>query len=145
MKRYNRIEIRRLGAAIRERRLQADMSQADLAEKADMNRSHLSLIETGEHMPTKRTIEKIAQALNTSPDDLKYFGEIISQFNMPADGTLYPGLRELLNDPNDLLLYKITDEEKRVLKSIRLQWKNPSKRFFIEALLEYRRYKSEEE
>ena len=49
--------------AIRVARSLADVSQGQLAGRADINRSYLSLIESGKRMPSVQTIEKIAQAL----------------------------------------------------------------------------------
>ncbi len=115
------------------------MTQQALADKAGINRSHLSLIETGEHHPTKRTVEEIARALKTTPEDLQWVGDYLAELDELSSQHLYPGLRELLEDPTAVMLYNITEDEKRILKSIRLQWKNPSKDFFLQALLDYRR------
>ena len=129
---------RRLGGAIRERRRRLNFTQSRLAELAGVNRSHLSLIESGEHLPTKKTIAEIARALDTTPAELEWSGEFLASIAEAAEGRLYPGLAELLNDPREVMKYRITEEEKAVLKTIRLQWRNPSKQFFIDALLDYR-------
>jgi hypothetical protein len=62
-----------------------------------------------------------------------------------SERKIYPGLKELLNDPDAITLYKITEEEQRILRSIRLQWNNPSKQFFLQALLDYRNSRKKEE
>lgn len=49
--------------AIRVARSLADISQGQLADRAGIDRSYLSLIESGKRMPSVETIEKIAQAL----------------------------------------------------------------------------------
>jgi len=49
--------------AIRVARSLADLSQGQLAERADIDRSYLSLIESGKRQPTIDTVEKLAQAL----------------------------------------------------------------------------------
>jgi len=49
--------------AIRVARSLADISQGALADKAEIDRSYLSLIESGKRKPTVETIEKIAIAL----------------------------------------------------------------------------------
>jgi transcriptional regulator with XRE-family HTH domain len=49
--------------AIRVARSLADLSQRQLADRAEIDRSYLSLIESGKRQPTIETIEKIAQAL----------------------------------------------------------------------------------
>ena len=129
---------RRLGAAVRERRRLKKMKQADLAEAAGINRSHLSLIESGEHRPTEDTIGKIAAALETTPENLEWTGEYLAGLSEIDGGRMYPGLAELLNDPDEIRRYKITEEEQNALRTIRLQWRNPSKQFFLEALFDYR-------
>jgi transcriptional regulator with XRE-family HTH domain len=49
--------------AIRVARSLADLSQAELADRAQIDRSYLSLIESGKRQATIETIEKISQAL----------------------------------------------------------------------------------
>jgi transcriptional regulator with XRE-family HTH domain len=49
--------------AIRVARSLADLSQGELADRAEIDRSYLSLIESGKRKPTIETIEKISQAL----------------------------------------------------------------------------------
>ena len=135
----NKEQNKKLGAAIRERRKSLGMTQQLLSDSAGVNRSHLSLIETGEHHPSKRTMEEIARALQTTPENLEWVRDYLADLDDISNHQLYPGLRELLEDPSEVMLYSITEEEKRILKTIRLQWKNPSKKFFLQALLDYRR------
>lgn len=49
--------------AIRVARSLADLSQGQLADRAEIDRSYLSLIESGKRQPTIETLEKLAQAL----------------------------------------------------------------------------------
>ena len=135
----------KLGAAIRDRRRRLKLTQYLLSVKANINRSHLSLIESGDHHPTARTIQAIANALNTTPEGLEWTGEYLSTIDEVPKHKVYPGLRELYDDKKMMTLYKISPEEKRVLQSIRLQWKNPSKQFFEDALLDYRLSKKNED
>ena len=128
----------KLGAAIRDRRRRLQLTQYQLSKKADINRSHLSLIESGEHHPTVRTIKSIADALITTPEGLEWTGDYLATIDDVPRHRVYPGLRELFDDEKAMTLYKISPEEKRVLQSIRLQWNNPSKQFFEDALLDYR-------
>jgi transcriptional regulator with XRE-family HTH domain len=138
MKKGDVQNIRMLGAAIRERRRFLNMTQQELAKRTGLNRSHLSLIEGGEHYPNRSTFSSLAQALNTTPDWLIWQSEILSGMVMEANRNIYPGLKRLLNDSKAMALYNVTEEEKRLLLSIRLQWNNPSEQFFIDALLNYR-------
>lgn len=49
--------------AIRVARSLADISQGQLADKAEIDRSYLSMIESGKRKPSVETIERIAKAL----------------------------------------------------------------------------------
>jgi transcriptional regulator with XRE-family HTH domain len=60
-------EIKRgLGQRVRDRRLSLDMSQEDLASKAETRRALISEIERGEANPTLEPVIKIASALRVS-------------------------------------------------------------------------------
>jgi len=61
---------RRFGAAIRRRRLQARLGQEKLADQAGLHRTHVSLIERGQGMPTLVVIHKLAVALGISMAEL---------------------------------------------------------------------------
>ncbi|MCC7291233.1 MAG: helix-turn-helix transcriptional regulator [Phycisphaerales bacterium] len=53
-----------VGAKIRSLREAAPMTQEKLAELSDLPQSHISRLEGGHHSPSRRTLEKIASALN---------------------------------------------------------------------------------
>ncbi len=55
------------GAAVRERRLAVGVSQEQLANAAQVERSHMGKIERGEHMPNLVLILRIAEALQVRP------------------------------------------------------------------------------
>jgi transcriptional regulator with XRE-family HTH domain len=57
---------RRFGAAVRRLRLQARLGQEGLAGRAGIHRTHVSLIERGQGMPTLLVIHKLASALGTT-------------------------------------------------------------------------------
>ncbi|MEW4455564.1 helix-turn-helix domain-containing protein [Bremerella sp. JC817] len=61
---------RKVGKVVRELRRQKSMSQEELAERAGISQSHLSRLETGLHVPTSTTMEKIADALGVHPSQL---------------------------------------------------------------------------
>ena len=54
------------GAAVRALRMERGIAQESLAHQAGIERSHMSKIERGEHMPTLAIIFKIAVALECS-------------------------------------------------------------------------------
>jgi len=68
----------RFGKAIRQRRRELDLTQEALAERADLHRTFISLIERGETSPSLENIERLAQALDISISDFffKYKVEI---------------------------------------------------------------------
>ncbi len=67
MSQKNQLSIKqRFGKAIRRRRRELDLSQEELAEKAELHRTYISNIERGELNPSLETMEKLLKALNIS-------------------------------------------------------------------------------
>ncbi len=134
---------RQIGEIILQKRKEKRVSQVDLAKRAGVNRTYLSMIENGKSSPTFDVVVKIARSLGMSISDLltdekarNYVYESETEFE------IYPGLKELLGSEKELLLINPTEEEIELLKSIRLKGPfKPSKQFFIDALLDYRRSK----
>lgn len=58
------------GKAVRERRLAMGISQEQLADAVQVERSHMGKIERGEHSPSLSLIIRIADALSVSPGRL---------------------------------------------------------------------------
>ncbi|MBC3832706.1 helix-turn-helix transcriptional regulator [Undibacterium amnicola] len=58
------------GIAVRQLRMYQAISQEELAEKADLNRSYISEIECGKVVPSIITMDKLAVALETNLSDL---------------------------------------------------------------------------
>jgi len=56
----------RFGKAIRRRRRELDLSQEELAERAELHRTYISDIERGDRNPSLENIEKLAKALDIS-------------------------------------------------------------------------------
>ena len=56
----------RFGKAIRRRRRELDLSQEQLAERAELHRTYISSIERGQRNPSLENIEKLAKALEIS-------------------------------------------------------------------------------
>jgi transcriptional regulator with XRE-family HTH domain len=59
-----------LGQALRSLRARRKWSQTELALRADVDRSYLSLIELGKNSPSLRLMFKLCDALDISPSDL---------------------------------------------------------------------------
>jgi transcriptional regulator with XRE-family HTH domain len=59
-----------LGAAIREHRLKAGLTQAELAQRAGIGRPHLNHIEGGRKNPTVVVLVHLARGLGVNPADL---------------------------------------------------------------------------
>lgn len=65
------MELKRiLGKNIVERRIQADITQQQLASNAEISVSHLRNIEHGRGNATIDMIERISRSLNVLPEDL---------------------------------------------------------------------------
>lgn len=60
----------RIGQRIKDLRTKAEMSQKDLAYSADLDRSYIASIETGQRNVSIVNIEKIAVALGVSLKEL---------------------------------------------------------------------------
>jgi transcriptional regulator with XRE-family HTH domain len=60
----------RFAANLRRARLNAAMSQEELAAEAEMHRTALSRLETCERAPEFRTLIRLARALNVTPASL---------------------------------------------------------------------------
>jgi transcriptional regulator with XRE-family HTH domain len=59
-----------LGLNVRDLRRQQQLSQEELAHRADMDRSYISDLERGRRNPSVKAIGRIAQALCVPPDTL---------------------------------------------------------------------------
>lgn len=60
----------RFGQVIRRRRLLAQVGQEALADRAKIHRTHLSLIERGQRMPTLYVVQQLAHALEMTMVEL---------------------------------------------------------------------------
>lgn len=61
---------RQFGIKVRRYRLQQKVSQEELACRAGLHRTQITLIETGKRCPRLDTIYKLAEALNIKPERL---------------------------------------------------------------------------
>jgi transcriptional regulator with XRE-family HTH domain len=82
---------RSLGLRVKVRRTHCRMSQADLAETAGIDRTHVSRVERGAHNVTVLTLVQIAQALEVPP------GELLD--SAIADDDRFSGLRTRNTEP----------------------------------------------
>lgn len=57
-----------IGAKLRAAREKLGMSQEDVAERAGVDRTYVSILECGQKSPTLDTLEKICAALGTLPE-----------------------------------------------------------------------------
>lgn len=61
---------KRFGVVLRRRREAAGVSQEALAEKAELHRNYVGLLERGKQVPSILVVEKLATALGTTPSSL---------------------------------------------------------------------------
>lgn len=131
----------KIGDRIRQARKQADLSQEALADRIKVNRSYLSLVENGRSSPTFEFLEKVSGGLEIKVEDLVLGQQISGLITVdPERGAMYEGLHDLLDDRKQMLLMNPTKDELSILRNIRIDTRyRPSKRFFIEVLLDYRK------
>lgn len=129
------------GERLKQIRRENGLSQGELANRAEINRSYLSMIENGKSSPTMDVVQRLAKGLGVSIWQLiSNVEEKHYTYDETDEFEIYPGLKELLDSEEDMLLINPSVEEVELLKSIRFIGNfKPSKRFFIEALLDYRR------
>ena len=135
----------KIGDRIKEARRRVGISQENLSERIGVNRSYLSLVENSKSSPTFDFLEKIADGLELKVEDL-VLGQDISQYFREATdhGYVYDGLAQFLEDREQRLLMNPTEDEIEVLQRIRVGIDyQPSKRFFVEALLDLRKSRIE--
>ncbi len=60
----------KLGQNLKRIRMKKKMSQGDIARALDVHRAYISGIENGKRNPTLATIQKLANALGISADEL---------------------------------------------------------------------------
>lgn len=61
---------KQIGKKLKQLRTERDLTQAELAEKADMNANYYAKIERGEVKPAPEAYEKIAKALKVTAADI---------------------------------------------------------------------------
>lgn len=66
--RVREIQKSAIGRILRAKRESLGVSQEALAERADVDRSYVSILERGLKSPTLETLEKICKALGTLPE-----------------------------------------------------------------------------
>lgn len=64
-----------VGGKIRQAREAAGLTQGELAAKTGIPQSHLSRLENAEHSPTRKTLDKLAQAMGIPVEQLDPCGE----------------------------------------------------------------------
>lgn len=70
MNKDDREFLQRLGDRVRERRLNANLTQAALAEACGLHRTFIGSVERGERNVAVLSLRKIARALRTTPAEL---------------------------------------------------------------------------
>jgi transcriptional regulator with XRE-family HTH domain len=78
-----------MGLRIRELRMEKGWSQQELAYRVGMEKSNLSVIETGKSNPQLLTLAKIASALEVQPFSLIHF-QVDTELFMEGQGEYSP-------------------------------------------------------
>ena len=107
-----REEYKKIGARIREVRRQRHMSQANLAEKAHVQLSHISDIENGKSTLLLPTFIRITEALQVSAD-------VLLRADVPEVNSIYQNeFAELLADCSPSEIDSILSIVKEIKKSL---------------------------
>lgn len=64
------VELRELGKVIRRKRESRGLTQVELAQKAGVDRNYIGMVERGERNPSYLSLQKIAQGLGLSVDEM---------------------------------------------------------------------------
>jgi transcriptional regulator with XRE-family HTH domain len=62
--------LKELGRIIREKREEKGLTQIEVAEKAELDRNYIGMVERGERNPSYLSLIKIAKGLNITVDQL---------------------------------------------------------------------------
>lgn len=107
------IDYKTIGKKIRDRRLEAGLSQERLAELCNVGTTHISHIETGNCIPSLKTFIAIINALSCSADELLCYELDHSEH------TYHEEISQLLNDCDTKELMVITDTITSLKNSLR--------------------------
>lgn len=107
-KRSNKMSIKKeLGKKIKRMRQNRGLTQEQLAEAVDVSQRTLSGIEIGENFVSAETLDKLMQALNTTPDELFAIEHLKSSTDLLRE--ISSDLKKFANEPEKLeILYKVT-------------------------------------
>ncbi len=64
------VELKELGKVIRAKRELRGLTQVELAEKSGLDRNYIGMVERGERNPSYLSLQKIAQGLGLSVDEM---------------------------------------------------------------------------
>lgn len=106
-----------IGRNIKIARNKKDLSQAELAELADMSTGHISMIETGARGLSMETLVGIANLLNASADEL--LGENLLAYRDSAKNSEFDDIIKNCNAYERRVILDIAKETKRILRENR--------------------------
>lgn len=66
----NEVELKELGKVIRSKRESRGLTQVELAQKSGLDRNYIGMVERGERNPSYLSLQKVAQGLGLSVDEM---------------------------------------------------------------------------
>ena len=115
-----------IGKNIKEARQKMQLSQAALAEKADLSSGYISFIETGARGLSIEAFVNLANALGASADEL--FAENLIFYQLNATGNEFSDVLGDCNAYERRVILEMAKETKRILRANRyLNPKAPTK------------------
>jgi transcriptional regulator with XRE-family HTH domain len=106
-----------IGKNIKEARQKMQLSQAALAEKADLSSGYISFIETGARGLSIETFVNLANALGASADEL--FAENLVFYQLNATGNEFTDVLADCNAYERRVIIESAKETKRILRANR--------------------------
>ena len=125
-----------LGSNIKYLRKVRNITQEDLAGVIGIHSRQLSKIETGEHFPSCKTLEKVCITLNVQPRELFDFEFLTNEYEGALDGTNSETVFQVAKTKKDNV-YKLRNTEGKEKTCTDASMANTAKNFNKPVLVEY--------
>ncbi len=125
-----------LGSNIKYLRKVRNITQEDLAGVIGIHSRQLSKIETGEHFPSCKTLEKVCITLNVQPRELFDFEFLTNEYEGALDGTNSETVFQVTKTKKDNV-YKLRNTEGKEKTCTDASMANTAKNFNKPVLVEY--------
>ena len=113
----------RLGEVVKRQREALGLTQRSLAQKLEVESSHVAFIESGRRKPSLKLVARLADVLDLDRQDLLIQAhpeakELIDQAKPEVRRKLSPSWRRFIENKQLLVRYNVTDRELRALEGL---------------------------